>query len=153
ASDFAALALSYPGIGKASAAWITRDPTTHQPVAHPYVQLTVASPDGDIAAGDALLDRLRAFLDGRRDPNVGLRIKPAARVPVDLNATIDVEDRYGQQATLAAVHGALDPDVGPRGERGFFAFERLAFGQSIHLSAVYALIQGVPGVRAVRITT
>lgn len=151
--DFAALALGYPGIGKARAVWLTRDPATHQPLAHPYVQLTVASPDGDIDGNDPLLGRLRAFLDGRRDPNMSLRIQPADRVPIELAATVHLVDHVGRQATLAAVSGALNPGIGPSGDPGYFSFERLGFGESVHLSAVYALIQGVNGMRSVRVTS
>jgi uncharacterized phage protein gp47/JayE len=154
ASDFAALALRYPGIGKASAAWVARDPLTHQPVPHPYILLTVATPDGgDISGDGGLLARLRAFLDGRRDPNVPLRIQDVTRVPVELVAEIDVDDRYGRTATLAAANAALAPETAPGAAPGFFSFDHLVFGQSIHLSELYAVIQGVAGVRAVRITT
>jgi uncharacterized phage protein gp47/JayE len=154
ASDYAALALRYPGIGKASAVWVTRDSVTHDLVAHPYVLLTVSSPDGSDLTGEAgLLARLRAFLDGRRDPNITLRIQQATRVPIEVVAEIDVEDRYGRQATLAAASATLDPATTPGAAPGFFAFERLRFGQSVHLSELYAAIQAAEGVRAVRITT
>jgi hypothetical protein len=36
---------------------------------------------------------------------------------------------------------------------GYFAFERTGFGQSVHLSELYAAAQAAEGVRAVRITT
>ena len=153
AADFAAFALGYPGIGKARAVWLTRDPATHRPLAHPCVQLTVASPDGDLDANDPLLGRLRGFLDGRRDPNVSLRIQSADRVPIELAATVDLADQVGRQATLATVRGILNPGIGPNGNPGFFSFAWLGFGESVHLSAVYALLQGVAGVRSVRVTT
>jgi uncharacterized phage protein gp47/JayE len=152
AGDFAAFALGYPGIGKARAVWQIRDPATHWPLAHPYVQLTVASPTGDIDPNDPLLGRLRAFLDGRRDPNVSLRIQPADRVPIELAVTVGLADHVGRQATLAAARGILNPGIGPSGDPGFFSFARLGFGDSVHLSAVYALLQGVDGVRSVRVT-
>jgi uncharacterized phage protein gp47/JayE len=154
ASDYAALALRYPGIGKASSVWIARDPITHDPVPHPYVSLTVATPEGGDISGDAgLLARLRAFLDARRDPNIPLRIQDVTRIPVEVLAEIDVDDRYGRSATLAAAIATLDPVITPGAAPGFFAFERIGFGESVHLSSLYAAIQAAEGVRAVRITT
>ena len=154
ASDYAALALRYPGIGKASAAWIARDPITHDPVPHPYILLTVATVDGgDISGDTGLLARLRAFLNARRDPNLTLVIRDVVRVPVEVIAEIDVDDRYGRSATLAAAIATLDPATAPGASPGFFAFERIGFGESVHLSALYAAIQAAEGVRAVRITT
>ena len=58
-----------------------------------------------------------------------------------------------QQATLAAVRAALNPGTNPDSSLGFFAFDRLGFGQSISLSAVYATAQAVPGVTSVNVTT
>jgi len=42
--------------------------------------------------------------------------------------------------------------LNPDGSVGYFAFERLEFGQSLHLSAVYAAVQAVSGVRDARVT-
>jgi uncharacterized phage protein gp47/JayE len=153
ASDYAALALRYPSIGKASAVWIVRDPVTHEPVPQPYILLTVATAEGgDLSGETGLLARLRAFLDARRDPNIPLRIQDVTRVPIEVIAEIDVDDRYGRLATLAAAIARLDPVTTPGAEPGFFAFERIGFAESVHLSALYAEIQAAEGVRAVRIT-
>ncbi len=153
ASDYAALALRYPGIGKSSAVWIARDPETHEPVPHPYVLLTVATPDGgDLSGETGLLARLRAFLDARRDPNIPLRIQDVTRVPIEVIVEIDVDDRFGRLATLASAVATLDPISTPGAEPGFFAFERIGFGESVHLSSLYAAIQAAEGVSVVRIT-
>jgi predicted phage baseplate assembly protein len=153
AADYAALALSYPGVGKASAAWVLRDPLTLKAIAHPYIQLTVATGDGSpLADAGTLLANLRAFLDARRDPNVSLRIGDYTPVYVEVAATIDILDAYPRQGTLDKVQAALNPGVNPDGTAGFFAFESLDFGQSIHLSAVYAALQSVEGVSAATIT-
>ena len=147
ADDYAALALSYPGVAKASATWVLRDPATLAALPQPYVRLTVALADRQrLADLPELALRLRAFLDRRRDPNVPLRIGDADPVYVDVAARVTVDDRHGRQATLDAARAALDP------ETGFFSLERLGFGESIHLSAVYAAIQAAPGVRDALIT-
>ncbi len=154
AADYAALALQYPGVAKASAAWVLRDPTTLRSLAQPYLRLTVATADQVPLAQQASFAReLRAFLDKRRDPNVALRIGDFVPVFLDVAATIDVDDRYPRRATLNAVLAALNPGINPDGSAGYFAFERLSFGESIHLSAVYAAIQTVAGVADATITT
>jgi predicted phage baseplate assembly protein len=154
AGDYAALALSYPGVGKASAAWVLRDPVTRKAIAHPYIQLTIATSDGTpLADAGRLLANLRAFLDARRDSNVSLRIGDYKPVYIEVAATIDVLDAFPRQDTLAKAQAALNPGLNADGSAGFFAFQSLDFGQSIHLSAVYAALQAVEGVRAATITT
>jgi predicted phage baseplate assembly protein len=151
--DYARLALSFPGVAKASAAWTMHDPVTLQAIAHPYILLTVATADLiPLAQQTVLAAKLRTFLDQRRDPNVPLRIGDFTPVFVDLAAVVDVDDRFGRQATQAAALAALNPGLNPDNSAGYFAFERLAFGQSIYLSAVYAALQSVPGVRNATIT-
>jgi predicted phage baseplate assembly protein len=154
AADYAALALSYPGVAKASAAYVTRDATTLQALAYPYVQLVVATADQvPLAEQPTFALKLRSFLDQRRDPNVSLRITDFIPVFIQVNATIEIFPEFPQQATIAAAQAALNPAVNPDGTAGFFAFERLGFGESIHLSAVYAQLQSVPGVKDAVITT
>jgi len=152
--DYAALARGYPGVAKASAAWMLRDPATLQAIANPYIQLTIATADRTpLSQQSTFARRLRTFLDLRRDPNVALRMIDFTPVYVDLAAMIDIDDRYPRQATLNAARAALGPELNPDGTVGFLAFERLDFGQSLHLSAAYAALQAVPGVRDATITT
>jgi len=154
AADYAALALSYPGVAKASAAWVTRDATTLKALAHPYIQLVIATADQKpLAVQPTFALKLRGFLDQRRDPNVPLRITDFVPVYIDASATVEIDEHFPQQATLAAVQAALNPAVSVDGPAGFFAFERLGFGESVHLSALYAELQSVAGVRDARVTT
>jgi len=132
---------------------VLRDAVTLKPVPQPYVQLTVATADQVPLSQQAVFARsLRSFLDRQRDPNVPLRIVDFTPVYVDFAATVDIDDRFPRQATLARVRAAFNPGVNPDGTAGYFAFERLDFGQSIHLSAVYAALQAVLGVRAAIVT-
>lgn len=154
AADYAALAVSYPGVAKASAAWVTRDATTLKALAHPYIQLVVASADQKpLAEQPTFALKLRSFLDQRRDPNVSLRVTDFISVFIQFNATVEIDDAFPQQATIAKVLAALNPAVNPDNMIGFFAFERLSFGESIHLSALYAKLQSVPGVKDALVTT
>jgi uncharacterized phage protein gp47/JayE len=151
--DYAALALSFPGIAKAGATWIVIDPVTMQAASHPYVQLTLATVDGVLIRGTVFAAKLRRLLDDHRDPNVALRVQDFSPVFVDIAVNVNIDDNSPHQATLDRVQAALNPGTNPDGSLGFFAFERLAFGQSIFLSVIYAVIQAVPGVRDAAITT
>ncbi len=152
-TDYAALALTFPGIAKASAAFVLRDANLVA-VPQPYVQLTVATADQiPLAIQTGLKAKLRNYLDHRRDPNVPLRIVDVTPVYIDVAVTVDVDDRFPRQATVARVVSRLNPGLNPDGSAGYFAFQILGFGESIHLSAVYATVQDVPGVRDARITT
>ncbi len=148
AADYAALAVSFPGVAKASAAWVVRDPLTGKSVVQPYVHLTVATADQTPLAEQATFARnLRNFLDRSRDPNVPLRLSDFTPVYIDVVVSVDVDDRFPRQATLARVQAALSPNPNPGGPPGYLAFERLQFGQSIHLSDLYRALQAVAGVR------
>jgi hypothetical protein len=147
--DYADLALSFPGVAKASATWVVCDPATGKAVAQPHVRLTIALADGTKLADQAsFARRLRDFLDRRRDPNVPMRFNDCIEVYLDVDVEIDVEDRHPRRATAARVLAALSPNLNPAGVPGYFAFERLQFGQGIRLSDLYGAIQAVEGVRS-----
>jgi hypothetical protein len=149
--DYAALARTFPGIAKANARWVLYD-TNLVALTHPYVQLTVAATDGTTVAQGDFLTNLRSFLDQRRDPNVPLRILDFTRIYVDIAATVDLNDRVLRQATFASVLAALNPGLNPDGTAGYFAFESRDFGESLHLSAIYAFIQNISGVSDANVT-
>ena len=153
ASDYAALATNFPGIAKATASWIVRDAVTQQAVAHPYLQLTVATQNQEPIQGTLLAGKLRRFLDNHRDPNVLLRIQDYSPVYIEVAVQIEIDNRFPHQGTLTQAQAALNPGVNPDGTAGYFAFERLQFGQTIFLSAVYAVVQDIPGVKDVWITS
>ncbi len=146
APDYAALALDFPGIAKAAAQWVVNDPVTNQLVAHPYVQLTVATTDESPIEGTLLAANLRSYMDSHRDPNVSLRIQDFNPVYIELIADVEIDGRFPQNATLDAVNAALNPDQNADGKFGYFAFQNLQFGQPIFLSSVYAVLQRIPGV-------
>jgi len=152
-ADYVGLALTFPGVAKASAAWIVRDPATKRgTIAQPFVQLTIVPADGqNLQVG--FRDRLREFLDSRRDPNVPLRILGATPVPIEVKVGIHVDDRFGQNATTAAVLAALSGRNDPSRPPGFFSLSRLGLGQSIRLSELYGAIHSVPGVSSALVTT
>lgn len=152
ARDYAAIALQFPGIQKATAVWIRVDENL-QPVLQPYVQLTVATADEIPIQGSVTAKNLRSYLDNHRDPNVPLKILDFTPLYIDVALTIDVQPLYGRQATLAKVVAALNPATNPDGSAGYFSFANSQFGGNIHLSAVYAVVQAIEGVQDVLITT
>ncbi|HEY0786345.1 MAG TPA: putative baseplate assembly protein [Acidobacteriaceae bacterium] len=149
-ADYASLALTFPGVAKATATTVTVDANGNA-LPQPYVQLTIGTSDQS-AQNTALAARLRTFLDQRRDPNIPLRIAGLTPVFIDVSLTLDILPTYPRQGTVAAVLAALNPSANADGSFGYFSFARLDFGQSLYLSAVYALVQAVPGVTDLTIT-
>ena len=149
--DYAALALQFPSIAKATASWVERGPDG-KPVSVPYVQVTVATNDGTPIAGTTTASNLRNFIDSHRDANIPLKISDFVPVYVDVTLTVDILDQFPRQATLSRVTAALSPDVNPDGSAGYFSFQRSAPGASLHLAAVYAVAQAIEGVRDVVVT-
>jgi hypothetical protein len=153
APDYAALARSFPGISKATATWVVNDPVTGSAVAHPYVQLTVATVDETPIQGTLLASNLRRFLDNHRDPNVPLRFQDFSPVYIELIVEVEIDGHFPQNGTLAKVQAALNPSENPDGTFGYFAFQNLQFGQPIFLSAIYATVQNIPGITDATITS
>ena len=145
AADYAALALRFPNIAKATATWVRLD-SNFQAVPQPYVQLTIATSDGTPIENSPTGTKLRTFLDKHRDPNIPLQIADFVPVPLNVALTIDIEDGYPRNATLAQVQAALNPNVNPDGSAGYFSLQNLQFGESIYVSAVYAVVQAITGV-------
>jgi hypothetical protein len=152
APDYAALALSFPGIAKASAAWVLQDPVTLQAIQHPYIQLTAGTLDRVPLQGTVLATNLRRFLDSHRDPNVPLRVQDFSPVYIAVAVGIDIDPSRPHQATLNRVQAALNPGVNSDGSAGYFAYEDLTFGQAIFLSSLYAIVQGIDGVLDATVT-
>jgi hypothetical protein len=144
--------LNFPGISKATAIWVVSDPVTSQAVAHPYVQLTVATPDETPIKGTLFASNLRSFLDNHRDPNVLLRFQDFNPIHIELLIEIEIDSHFPQNATLGRVQAVLNPGENPDGSFGYFAFQNLQFGQPIFLSAVYATVQNIPGIANTMIT-
>jgi hypothetical protein len=146
--DYATLACSYHGVEMARADW------THRAAgglrSRPGIRLAVAGRDRTPLSTQALR-QLRRFLDLRRDVNVPLRLVTFDPVYVDVSAIVDIDDRYGRAAVLRAALAALNPLRNPDGGLGYIG--RLGFGESPHLSGVYAALQRVPGVTAVTVRT
>jgi hypothetical protein len=125
--DFADLARECTGVAKAFATWVWDDEER-------VVHVTVGGEGG--AAIDDLSD-VRTYLDLRRDPNRALRVDEYRPVPFVVDVTVDIdEDRFRELLEVDVAEAIAD----------YFAYEQRAFGQAVHLSDVYAVVQTVPGV-------
>ncbi len=127
--DFEDAAREFAGVAKAHVSW---EWSGEEQV----VYLTVAGPGGTAITGGTYTE-LVADLDARRDPNRALVVRSYASVAVKLAALIFVKPDYVPDIVLAAVNAAIAT---------FFSFDNQQFGQPLHLSAVYAVLQSVDGV-------
>ncbi|HEX7151253.1 MAG TPA: hypothetical protein VF618_07175 [Thermoanaerobaculia bacterium] len=132
--DFEDAAREHAIVAKARATWSLED---YERV----VRLTVAGEAGAVLSETALAT-IAADLDAKRDSNKPLRVRSHENVPFLVTAVLQVDAAY------------LLDDVRRRAEEAltaFFAFDRLDLGLTIHVSEVYAALQNVTGVVAVRL--
>jgi hypothetical protein len=74
-------------------------------------------------------------------------------VPIDLRVEVCVDPHHSRGAVKAAVLDVLGDHRLPDGRLGLFHPDRLTFGTSVRTSQVVALVQAVPGVTSVEVTT
>jgi hypothetical protein len=128
-ADLADLALTMPGIARASARWDPIDGAV----------LVVATAEGDPPNP---LSAVRAFLDARRDTGVRLTLSGPTPHDLDLAVDVDPDPAWLPEVVSAAVRTALTA-------RFDFPVEDLEAPG--YLSEVYALLEGLPGVLSVRV--
>jgi phage-related baseplate assembly protein len=105
------------------------------------VLLTVAGSDGAAVPDDGPLhQKLLAAIGKAGDPNVPVTVRSYEPIPFRLTATIDHDEVLLAEQVLADAEAAL---------RDRFSFPARAFGESVPLSAVLAVLHGVPGVVSV----
>ena len=135
-SDYADLALLYPGVARAAAKW---DSATGG------VALVATTSTGGAPTGD-----LRGYLDARRDTSIPLKIGTASVQMVSLAVEVVSDAAYLTELVKQAVRDALygEDEASP----GLFTFAARDLGQQAFLSEVYAVIEGVEGVIGAVIT-
>jgi hypothetical protein len=127
--DFAALVRDSGEVAKAYATWVWQG-------LRKAVHLTVAGQEGELFS----TTKLRQIHDGltaARDPNHPLLVANFCRVPIVLQANVTVGADFVQWQVGDAVRAAVE---------GYFAFALRGFGEPVHVSDLYAVIQAVPGV-------
>lgn len=128
-ADFAHLAREYSGVGKAFATWVWDG---QQRVVH----VTLGGED-PAPLSDDQLRAIRTWLDQRRDPNRTLRIERYRSVPFRVRVEVEAApDRFNEDVHRAVANRLLD----------YFDYERRDFGQAVHLSDVYSVVQEADGV-------
>jgi hypothetical protein len=127
--DFEDQARQFAGIAKASAVsqWSGEEQVAY---------LTVAGVFG-AAVVDPVFSDLVADLNSRRDPNRSMRVRSFRKINIQVAAQIDVSPNRVPDDVQAAASVALV---------NYLSFDNLQFGQPIHLSSIYAVLQGVDGV-------
>ncbi|HEY5959268.1 MAG TPA: putative baseplate assembly protein, partial [Polyangiaceae bacterium] len=136
ASDYADLALLFPGIARAEAASMPNSGVT----------LVVADADGHALADETAFKR---FIDARRDPGVPLDLKKPFDPKLFLHVRIEFEHAFFDWQIDRAVRGVLcgTSETAP----GLFTFRGRQMGEPAFLSRVYEVIQAIPGVVFVQI--
>jgi predicted phage baseplate assembly protein len=129
--DFEDFARSFSGIGKAQARMLWAS-------GHRLVHLTVAGVGGaPVTPGSALDKNFRQALDLLRDPFQALTVETYEHLLFRVSLKVKVDPDYVKATVLAGVEAAL---------RDAFSFDARDFGQSVVLSEVMAVAQGVEGV-------
>ncbi len=129
--DFEDFARAFSGIGKARARMLWT-------FGRRLVHLTVAGVNGaPVVPGSALDQNFRAALDALRDPFQALTVESYEHLLFRVALRVQVDPDFVRADVLAGVEAAL---------RGAFSFAARDFGQSVFLSEVMAVAQGVAGV-------
>ncbi len=127
--DFADLVTATGEVAKARATWVWNGETR-------VVHLTIAGQQGGTFLPTDLA-RIHASLTTQRDPHHALLLDNYRRVPVVVTATLRVADTHVAATVEAAARAALLTAL---------SFEGLEFGQPLHLSDLYRILQKVDGV-------
>jgi len=142
--DFQDLALTYSGIAKASA-------TLSRVDGRSAIVLVVATSGGE-PLPDPLRSSLAAFLADRSVPNQNVMIRDYKRFPVRLSVEVHVRSNFLRAPTGVLVQQALGSWTTPDGKDGYFNFNQRALGESLYLSDVYALVEGLEGIEFLIVT-
>jgi uncharacterized phage protein gp47/JayE len=129
--DFEDAAREHATVAKARATWHLED-------FERVVSLTVAA-EGGAVLGSSALGIIAADLDAKRDVNRPMRIRSHLNVPFLVTAVLQVDTAYLLETVQKSAEEALAL---------YFSFAKRELGQTVHLSDVYSLLQGVPGVVA-----
>jgi hypothetical protein len=137
-TDYQDFAATFAGIAKAYAIWIPNG-------VNRGVFVTVAATGGvALPPGNLTLTNLVSALEDYGNPNVTVRAQSFYETLFGLNAYIAYDPAYNQTAVQAEVMALLTST---------FSFALRTFGQGVSGDEIDALIQGVPGVIAVNVTS
>jgi predicted phage baseplate assembly protein len=137
-TDYQNFAATYAGIAKANAIWIPSGPGRG-------VFLTVAAAGGvALPPGNLTLGKLASSLRAYGNPLIPLNPFTFLETLFSLSADLAYDPAYDQPTVKSAVQAALVQN---------YSFANRTFGQGVSADEVAALIQAVPGVIAVNVTS
>ena len=132
--DFEDAAREYAGVAKAVA-------TVEWTGIERLVRLTVAGDEGAVLDTEEL-SQVREYLDARRDPNRLLVVQAHEPIPIEVEASIEVDSAYDADSVKAAAEDAL---------LDHFAFDNRKLGGAVHMSDLYEALDAVDGLTASKI--
>ncbi|MHB1000834.1 MAG: baseplate J/gp47 family protein [Armatimonadota bacterium] len=130
--DYSALCLSFPGVAKAKVIDINDDPSLRILT----VRICIA-PEGGGVPSVLLKQQLSEYLESRRLLTVDAGIIDPVYVPVNINAELFVYPGEDAETVRKRANDTLAK---------YFAFDNQTFGNSIYLSDLIVLLDGVSGV-------
>jgi hypothetical protein len=96
---------------------------------------------------------VRAYVERFRMAGHDLEVNGPRFVPLEIEMQVCVGSEHFRSDVKRELLEVLSNRDLPDGRRGFFHPDNFTFGQPIHLSAIYAVAQNVPGVDSVHVTT
>ncbi len=97
-------------------------------------------------------DAVRNHLERYRLAGYDLEIDPPRYVALEIELIVCASHDHFRADIHAAVRDALSARVLADGSSGFFHPDNFTFGQSLHVSQLYAAVEAVPGVDSAEIT-
>jgi baseplate J-like protein len=139
-ADVRSLALSFGGVRRAA---VLRDPLRRRD----RMTVVVVGDRGEpLTDGDRA--RLRSFLVARMPPGAGVTVSNASRVPVLLRVVLGVEPGHDPLAVVREARVRLGVDPVDGAPPGLLQPGRPDLGEDLHLSDVYAALDGIPHLAA-----
>ena len=136
-TDYQSYAATFAGVSKAYAIWIPSGPGRG-------VFLTVAGVNGEELTGSPTLANLIASLQSYGNPLIPITVVSFLETLFSLAADVRYDPAHDMPTVKAQISATLSET---------FSFANRTFGQGVSADEVAAVIQAVPGVVAVNVTT
>jgi hypothetical protein len=118
-----------------------------------YVAQVAVDPLGSETADEQLLKQIKRRLHRYRRMGHDVEVRQANYVPMDIALLVCVKPHYLCGHVEVALLEVLSNRRLADGTLGFFHPDNLTFGEGIYLSKLVAVVQAVPGVESVYVTT
>jgi hypothetical protein len=116
-----------------------------------HTVFVTVDPRGTDEVSAGLEGSVRTQLTRYRQTGYDLEIDPPRFVPLEVEMIVCARPDHFRSDVGQAVADAMSATLHPDRSRGFFHPDNFSFGQSLHLSEVYAAVERVPGVDSVEI--